>query len=142
MKKEHNLTLGISEPDKVDAFLSELKTPLINEIKYLRSIILQADKKIGEGIYWNAPTFYYIGKLDAFDPKTYKRYIVGFNFHQKDCIRMIFLKGAEAKDLSGILEGDYKDGRRLLSFKSRKEIKSKEKELIVIIKSLIKFILQ
>lgn len=53
-KKETNLTLGISEPQKVDAFMDNIKHPLLDLAKYLRSFILNVDKTIGEGIYWNA----------------------------------------------------------------------------------------
>lgn len=140
MKKETTLTLGISEPEKVEAYLDKLDYPLMDVVIYLRKIILAADKKIGEGIYWNAPTFYYTGEMKPFNPKDYKRYIVGFVFNQKDCLRLMFLKGAEVKDTSGLLSGDYKDGRRLASFKSLADAKKNEKNLQKIIKELIKIV--
>ncbi len=139
-KKETNLTLGISEPQKVDEFMSNLTHPLLDVMNYLRTFILSINKSIGEGIYWNAPTFYYTGKMPPFEPKEYKRYIVGFNFYQQDAIRLIFLKGATATDPTQLLEGDYKDGRRIASFKSIEDVKKKEKELKNIIKELIKSI--
>lgn len=137
-KKESNLTLGISEPQKVDEFIDNLIHPLLDLVQYIRSFILGIDKSIGEGIYWNGPTFFYTGKMQPFDPKEYKRYIVGINFYKQDSIRLIFLKGADATDPTGILEGDYKDGRRIASFKSIENLKSKEKELKNIIKQLVK----
>ncbi len=137
-KKETNLTLGISEPQKVNDFLDNLNHPLLDLVQYLRTFILSIDKEIGEGIYWNGPTFYYTGKMKPFDPKEYKRYIVGFNFYKQDSIRLIFLKGANATDPTGILEGDYKDGRRIASFKSIDDLKTKEKELKKIVKQLVK----
>ena len=138
MKKENNLATGISEPEIVDEFMSSLKHPLFDLVQYLRTFILSVDKTIGEGIYWNAPAFYYTGKMKPFNPKEYKRYIVGFNFYKQDTIRLIFLRGAEATDPTGLLEGDYKDGRRLASFKSMGDLKSKESELKKIIEQLIK----
>lgn len=42
----------------VDAFIARLKHPLEPEIRAIRSIILGADPKIGEGIKWNAPSFH------------------------------------------------------------------------------------
>lgn len=138
MKKENNLAAGISEPEKVDEFMNNLKHPLSGVAHYLRALILGADKKIGEGIFWNVPTFYYTGKMRPFNPKDYKRYIVGFNFFKKDCIRLIFLRGAAANDPSGLLEGDYKDGRRLVLFYSLEEVKKKEKDLQKIIRQLLK----
>jgi hypothetical protein len=138
MKKESNLNAGISEPEKVDAFMDALKYPMKDVVQYLREFILKTDKKIGEGIFWNAPAFYYTGKMQPFDPKEYKRYIVGFNLFQKDCVRLIFLRGADAADPTGLLDGDYKDGRRLALFKSLDDVKSNEKALKNIIRSLLK----
>lgn len=138
MKKENDLAAGISQPQVVDDFLHKLKHPLLDVAKQLRTIILGIDKNIGEGIFWNAPTFYYTGKMKPFDPKTYKRYIVGLNFFKQDTIRLIFLRGADATDAKGILEGDYKDGRRLVSITGPEDLKKKEPELKKIIKQLVK----
>src|SRR5690349_13053331 len=77
LKKENALYAGISETEKVDTFMDALKHPLHDVAEGLRKIILGTDKSIGEGIFWNAPTFYYTGELKPFDPKTYKRYLVG-----------------------------------------------------------------
>ncbi len=137
-KKENNLALGISEPENVDAFMQTLDHPLKEIVIYLRQFIMSIDKNIGEGIYWNAPTFYYTGEMAPFDAKEYKRYIVGFVFNKKDCIRMVFLKGANAIDKTNLLEGDYADGRRLAVFKSIEDVKAKEKGLEEIIKQLLK----
>lgn len=136
-KKETNLTLGVSEPDKVDEFMVSLKHPLHGLTEYLRKYILSIDKSIGEGIYWNAPTFFYTGEMKPFDPKEYRRYIVGLNFYKQDTLRLVFLRGANATDPTGLLEGDYKDGRRICSFRSIDEFKAKEKELKKIIKQLV-----
>ena len=132
------LSTKSTETDKVNTFMQKLKHPMKKEVEVLRKIILNADKTIGEEIFWNAPAFFYTGKMKPFPPKEYKRYLVGFNLFKKDCIRLIFLRGADAKDTSGFLEGDYKDGRRLAVFYSMKEIKLKEKMLQKIIKSLLK----
>ena len=138
MKKETNLTTGISEPEIVDEYMGNLKHRLLNLAQYLRTFIVSIDNTIGEGIYWNAPTFYFTGKMKPFNPKEYKRYIVGFNFYKQDTLRLIFLKGADATDPTGMLEGDYKDGRRIASFKNIDELKSKETELKKIIQQLLK----
>ncbi len=138
MKKETNLTLGISEPEKVEEYLSKLEHPLMDLVLYTRKYILSIDKNIGEGIYWNAPTFYFTGKMKPFNPKDYKRYLAGFNFYKQNAIRLVLLRGADATDPSGILEGDYKDGRRILSFSSISDFKSKEGEFKKIIKQLLK----
>lgn len=139
MKKETNLTLGISESEKVDAFMSQLQHPLVDLVKCIRAFIVKIDDRIGEGIYWNAPTFYFTGEMQPFNPKEYKRYIVGFNFYKQDSIRLIFLRGADVIDPTKLLEGDYKDGRRIASFGSIEDFKSKETALGNIVKQLLQF---
>lgn len=138
MKKIPALTSGVSEPETVDTYLKALDHPLEDVAVLLRKIILSVDKSVGEGIAWNAPVFFYTGKLPPFDPKEYRRYLVGFNFFKKDQLRIIFLRGASVEDKTGLLEGDYKDGRRLATFGSVAEVKQKEKALKEVIKQLLK----
>jgi len=76
--------------------MQALKHPLTDVVATLRRIILNGDREIGEEIKWNAPAFFYTGEIAFFDPKEYKRHIVIFNLHQKDCIRLLFPKGARA----------------------------------------------
>lgn len=137
MAKTNNLYNGVSEPEKVSHFLKELDHPLLDVVFRLREIILSADAAVGEGIYWNAPTFFFTGSLEPFDPKSYKRYLVGFNFYQKDCIRLVFLNGGSVKSHYGILKGDYKDGRRIASFGSLDEVNANSEALQHILKELI-----
>jgi len=92
MKTEPNITTGISVPEKVDEFMQTLNYPLKELLQYLREFILSIDKKIGEGIFYNAPVFYYTGTMKPFNPKAYKRYIVGSNLFKKDTLGMIFLR--------------------------------------------------
>ena len=136
-KKHNNLALGISEPEKVDEFMNHLNHPLADVVQYLRKVILSTDVSIGEGIYWNAPTFYYTGKMEPFESKEYKRYLVGFVFNKQDCIRLVFLRGGQIEDESGLLEGDYKDDRRLATFKNLEEAKHKESALKNILSKLL-----
>jgi hypothetical protein len=93
-----------SEPEKVDAYMSKIKHPLADVVAALRKIILSTDREIGEEIKWNAPTFFYTGEMEPSDPKEYIRYIAVFNLLQKDCIRLVLLKGARVNDKSGLLE--------------------------------------
>ena len=78
---------------------------------------------------WNAPPFFYTDKLKPFDPKEYKGYIVVFNLYQKDCIRLVFPSAAKIKDRSGLLQGDYEDGRRLAFFGNLKDVQSQRRAL-------------
>jgi len=128
-KADKSPEVKASEPEKVDAYMRGLKHPLAEVVAALRRIILDVDREIGEEVKWNAPTFFYAGEMAPSDPKEYRRYIVVFNLYQKDCIRLIFPKGARVNDKSGFLVGDYADGRRLAMFSSMDEVKSKQVSL-------------
>jgi hypothetical protein len=108
-------------------------------VEIIRQIILSSDKEIGERIKWNNPSFFYIGEMKPFDPKEYKREIAVFNLH-KGRIMLVFPSGAKVNDTSGLLEGDYKDGRRIIMFKDLAEVHSKEKALKKVIKQWIKLV--
>jgi hypothetical protein len=133
MPKTTEITTKASEPEKVDAYMGKLKHPLTKVVADLRKIILSTHKEIGEEIKWNAPTFFYSGKMKPTNPKEYRRYLVVFNLFKQDCIRLVFPSGAKVNDKSGLLEGDYADGRRLAMFYSAKDVKSKEKDLRAVI---------
>lgn len=126
MNKEQDALTKPSEPEKVDVYMAKLKHPLADVVAALREIILSTDPEIGEEIKWNAPAFFYSGEMEPSDPKEYKRYITVFNFSQKNCLRLVFLNGARVNNESGLLEGDYKDGRRLALFHSMEEVKSRK----------------
>ena len=135
---KERMTTKPSQTELVDDFMDKLNHPLKNIADALRQVILSTDKTIGEEIFWNAPSFFYTGKMKPFKPKEYKRYIAGFNFFKKDCVRIIFLRGALANDKSGLLEGNYVDGRRLAIFYSMERVKETTKDLQKIIKKLLK----
>jgi hypothetical protein len=140
MPKIIEMNTKASEPEKVDAYMSRLKHPLAKVVGDLRQIILSTDEEIGEEIKWNAPTFFYAGKMKPTNPKEYRRYIVVFNLFKQDCIRLVFPSGAKVKDASGLLEGDYADGRRLAMFYSSKDVKSKAKALRAVITQWLKLL--
>ena len=140
MAKTREMTGKASEPEKVDAYMRRLKHPLAKVVEDLRQIILSTEKEIGEEIKWNAPTFFYTGKMKATDPKEYQRYIVIFNLFSQDCIRLVFPSGAKVKDATGLLEGEYTDGRRLAMFYTSKDVKSKQKALRAVILQWLKLL--
>ena len=53
---------------------------------------------------------------------------------------LVFPSGAKVNDQSGLLEGDYKDGRRITVFKDLADVKAKEKKLQAIIKAWLKLV--
>ena len=138
MAKKQEITYKPSEPAKVDAYMKKLKHPLAKVVAELRKIILSTNQEIGEEVKWNAPTFFYSGPMKPTNPKEYRRYLVVFNLFKQDCIRLVFPSGAKVNDASGLLEGDYADGRRLALFSSLKEVKSKEKSLRAVITKWLK----
>lgn len=119
--------------------IRKLDPELGGVIETIRQIILSTDKEIGERIKWNNPSFYYTGEMKPFDPKEYKREIVVMNLF-KGRIMLVFPSGAKVKDTSGLLEGDYKDGRRIATFKDLNDVKAKEKSLKKIIKDWLKLV--
>jgi hypothetical protein len=129
MKMTKDLAIKKSEPEKVDAYMAALKHPQKNVLESLRRIILSTDAEIGEEIKWNAPTFFYAGEMAPFNPKEYRRYLIVSNLFKKDCIRLVFPSGARIGDKSGLLTGDYADGRRLALFPTVEEVNRKEPAL-------------
>ena len=123
-----------SQPDEVDEYMKGLNHPLSEVVEALRQIILRADPDVGEEIKWNAPTFFYTGEMKPSNPKEYKRYLVVFNLFRKDRIRLVFWGGAKVNDASGLLEGDFADGRRLAMFHDMEDVKSKAKALRNVVK--------
>src|SRR5215510_240034 len=131
-----------SESDKVDEYMKGLKHPLSDVVEALRQIILKTDPKIGEEVKWNAPSFFYTGEMEPFNPKEYRRHLVVFNLFKKDCIRLVFWNGGKVNDTSGFLEGDYADGRRLAMFYGMEDVKSKQAILRKIVKQQVKLLKQ
>lgn len=129
----------LTDAEEVTAHIKKLDTAVGKIVQTLRSIILNTDKEIGERIKWNNPSFYYTGKMKLFDPKEYKREIAVFNLF-KNRIMMVFPGGAKVNDKSGLLEGDYKDGRRITIFKDLDDVRAKEKALQTIIKDWLKLV--
>lgn len=129
----------LSDSEQVTAHIQKLEPTLGKIVETIRQIILSTDKEIGERIKWNNPSCYYTGEMKPFDPKEYKREIVVFNLF-KGKIMLVFPSGAKVNDTTGLLEGDYKDGRRLIVFKDIKDVKSKEKALRKVIKDWLKLV--
>jgi len=129
----------LSDSELVSAHINKLEPTIKKCIEQLRKIILSTDKEIGERIKWNNPSFYYTGVMEEFDPKEYKRDLIVMNLH-KGKIMLVLPSGAKVKDKTGFLEGDYKDGRRLITFKDLKDIKAKEKLLKTVIKDWLKLV--
>lgn len=127
----------LTDTQLVSAHIIKLPVELRDTIEYLRQFILSVDKQIGERIKWNNPSFHYTGEMKPFDPKEYKREIIVMNLF-KNRIMLVFPSGAKVNDTSGLLTGEYKDGRRITVFEDLRDIKAKEKYLKKVIKDWLK----
>ncbi|ULQ54674.1 DUF1801 domain-containing protein [Flavihumibacter fluvii] len=129
----------ISDQEQVSQHIQKLEPALAVIIEVLRQIILSADKEVGERIKWNNPSFYYTGEMKPFDPKEYKRDIIVMNLF-KGRIMLVFPSGAKISEKSGLLEGDYTDGRRTMVLKDLDDVLAKQKQLQHLIRAWIKLV--
>ena len=120
--------IKISDSEQVTQHIQKLNPELGSVVERLRQIILATDPLIGEQIKWNSPAFYYTGPMQPFDPKEYKRDIIVMNLHRGRLL-LIFPTGSKIKDSSGLLEGDFKDGRKMIAFTNLEGVLSREKDL-------------
>lgn len=103
--------------NQVNAYMEKLDHPYKCEIESLRNIILNANTKLQERIKWNAPSYYYVKDLAA------------FNLRAKGYVQLIFIfyDGNMIEDAS-LLQGTWKD-RREARFYSLADIASKKTAL-------------
>jgi hypothetical protein len=113
-----------SNTQQVTEYIQKLDNPIGEIVENIRQIILSTHPEIGEEIKWNAPSFLYTGNMKPFNPKEYKRYIIVMNLHKR--ILLVFPGGAKVNDTSGLLTGDYADGRRLVYIQDMDDLESKE----------------
>jgi len=132
-------TKQLSDQEQVTAHIQKLEPDMAENINLLREIILNTDKDIGERIKWNNPSFYYTGEMKPFDPKEYKREIIVMNLY-KGRVMLVFPSGAKVNDQSGLLQGDYADGRRTVVFENRNDINAKKEDLQRIIKQWLQLV--
>lgn len=124
----------LSDTEQVTQFIQQSKHPLADVMQALRELILSTDSDIAEHIKWNSPAFYYNGNMADFDAKEYKRDLVVYNIRKEDSILLIFPTGTVIDDPAGILEGNYADGRRMVTLKSIYDLNTKQEALQAVIK--------
>jgi hypothetical protein len=130
---------SLPDSEQVTQHIKKLDKAISPTVEAIRKIILDTDKEIGEQIKWNSPSFYYTGEMKPFNPKEYKRDIAVMNLH-KGNILVVFPTGAKVKDTTGLLEGGYTDGRRLVKFKDINDVKAKTKALQTVLKEWLKLV--
>jgi hypothetical protein len=139
MKSKKETLPKLSDQEQVTAHIQKLEPGFGKLIETLRQIILSTDNSISERIKWNNPSFYYSGEMKPFDPKEYKREIIVLNLF-KERIMLVFPGGAKLNDPTGLLEGDYKDGRRTVVLKELEDILAKKKVLQGVIKEWLSLV--
>ncbi|GHB62501.1 DUF1801 domain-containing protein [Persicitalea jodogahamensis] len=129
----------INDPTSVTELIQNLDPEFGELVEAVRKIILGTNQSIGERIKWNSPSFFYMGEMTPFDPKEYKRDIVVMNL-RKGKVLLVFPTGEKIKDHSGILEGNYTDGRRLITLNNLADAKNKASDLQAVLSEWISII--
>jgi len=129
----------LTAEEQITQHIQSLDESIRDTVQLLREIILSTDTEISEQIKWNNPAFYYNGEMKPFDPKEYKRDMIVFNLH-KNRIMLVFPSGAKVNDTSGLLTGNYADGRRITVFKDMDDVQAKEAALRNVIKQWLKLV--
>lgn len=130
----------LSDSELVARYITSTEHPLKETMEELREIILETDSVIGEHIKWNAPAFYFKGTMASFDAKEYKRDIVVFNLRKEAYILLIFPTGATINDTNGLLEGNYTDGRRMVTITGIADLDTKKEALQTVIKQWLSLV--
>lgn len=121
------------DPESVTAFIQKLPVDFAALVESVRKTVLSAHPLIGEQIKWNSPAFFYTGHMPDFDPKTYQRDLLVIHT-RKNVALLVFPTGTRITDPTGILEGDYKDGRRMVTINNMAELEAKAEDLKTVIK--------
>jgi hypothetical protein len=129
----------IHDPESVTTHIQKLEPGFAPIVEAVRQLILNTDAIIGEQIKWNSPSFFYTGQMKPFDPKTYKRDIVVMNLRKGE-ILLVFPTGATITDTTGLLEGNYTDGRRMAKFITMDDVKKKGKDLQTVIRAWLELV--
>ncbi len=109
----------------VDQYLEEKKHPLNKEIQRVREIILSTHHDIEETIKWNSPTFMYKGNMAS------------YFMNAKKHVSLMFHKGAQIHDQSGLLQGTGKE-TRTVKLTSLEDIENQKDALQQVVREWIK----
>jgi hypothetical protein len=131
----------INNPKAIDAFISTIAPDLSELVNAIRAIILNIDPVIGEQIKWNSPSFLYTGRMKPFDAKTYKRDMAVMHLN-KGNVMLVFPNGADLPNIAGILEGNYTDGRRMITINDLDELNKKKRTLEELVQAWLEITLE
>ncbi|OYU82105.1 MAG: hypothetical protein CFE23_02080 [Flavobacterium sp. BFFFF1] len=123
----------IHDPKSVTEFIQKLEPEFSKLIEEIRVAVLETDKSVSEQIKWNSPSFFYNGEIKSFNPNEYKRDILVIHTRKNEAL-LVFPTGNVMDNKSGILEGDYADGRKMINFKTIEDFERKRNDFKEIIK--------
>jgi hypothetical protein len=106
----------------VDDWMAAYDNPQKPLVELVRQTVLKADRRIGETIKWQAPTFTYKGNLASLYPKS------------KAHVSLMFHAGAQIPGEFPSLEGTG-DVSRVMKFTSAADLKAKTAELKRLVKA-------
>lgn len=139
MATKKTVSVKLTDEEQVATHIHKLEPALAEIVMAIRQIMMSTNSLIKERIKWNNPSFYYAGEMAPFDPKEHKSDIAVFNLF-KGRIMLVLPSGARVSDTSGLLEGDYKDGRRTIVFKDMDDVKGKEVALSTVVKRWVELV--
>ncbi|RYY30472.1 MAG: DUF1801 domain-containing protein [Chitinophagaceae bacterium] len=119
--------------EPVSSFIQKLNPELGSLVDKIRHLVLESDSRIGQHIKWNSPAFFYKGEMKSFNAKEYKRDLLVINVN-KGYALMVFPTGASIPGSGGILEGNYTDGRRMVTIRNAGELEAKKDALQTVIR--------
>jgi hypothetical protein len=108
--------------DDVDSWMAKYDNPQKPLVEAVRQVVLKADKRIGETIKWQAPTFFYKGNLASFYPKS------------KAHVSLMFHLGAKIAGDFPSLEGTG-DTSRVMKIMDAADLAAKTPELTRLVKA-------
>ena len=126
--------------EQVTQHIAKMTPQVAQTMQAIREVILETSPEIGEHIKWNSPAFYYTGEIKAFDAKEYKRDLVVYNLRKNGSIMLVFPTGATINDTTGILEGNYTDGRRMVTVTDITDLQNKKQAIQTVIKQWLDLI--
>jgi hypothetical protein len=127
---------SINQREKVNHLIADKPDELKKTINEIRKIVLDINPLIAEQVKWNSPSFFYTGEVNSINAKEYPRDILVLNLNRGYPL-LIFPTGAKIKNHNDFLEGDYKDGRRMLTIKDCNALIEKQAKLVSAIKQWI-----
>jgi hypothetical protein len=123
-----------TRPNEVDVFVAKLRHPHADAFKALRTIILAADPRIGEGIKWNVPSFRTSEYFATFHLRTQKGVGVILHFGAKK--RVDLTARVDIRDPQSMLTW-IADDRAVVAFADLKDVQAKAQAFSSLIRQWI-----